>query len=527
MTKRLPLLLTASMLPLLLMGTLMIAAQIRAGSYDICSTCPYPSIQTAVNDDSNVGQTLTIGPGTFPETVEITRSITLIGAGSGQTIIDGQAADTVILINNGPIVSISGVTIQNGDTTSDDGGGGLLNQDGTINLTNVVVQNNTAKFGAGIANNGTMTLDNVIVRNNTADEIIATVSVCGNCTGGGILNSDVMTIISTTVHDNTANFGGGIDNEGTLVASNVNVYNNSVSNNPGDPDAAGGGIENRSTMTLTNSVVRNNNAPLGAGIYNESNLTVVGGNLYSNMATIRGGGIHNLSDLTVQTSNIYENEAGSGGGGGISSEGGDVIVAGTAVYNNSASANGGGIVHNVTAGNNSFAIINSTISGNSTSGTGGGLRNAGMANTTLNNVTLSNNSSIVAAGQSVSVVGGTLSAKNSLINGPNLGGSRTNCSGTISSNGYNIANDSSCGLNSTGDLPNTNPRLGSLQSNGGGTLTHALLIGSPAIDSGSSSDCPAVDQRGVARPFGAECDRGAYEFDVVTQSVYLPFVIRP
>jgi hypothetical protein len=148
-----------------------------------------------------------------------------------------------------------------------------------------------------------------------------------------------------------------------------------------------------------------------------------------------------------------------------------------------------------------------------------------MASTTLNNVTLSNNSSIVAAGQSVSVVGGTLSAKNSLINGPNLGGSRTNCSGTISSNGYNIANDSSCGLNGTADRPNTNPLLGSLQNNGGGTQTHALLIGSPAIDSGSG--CPAVDQRGVARPFGDACDRGAYEFDVVTQSVYLPFVIRP
>jgi hypothetical protein len=226
----------------------------------------------------------------------------------------------------------------------------------------------------------------------------------------------------------------------------------------------------------------------------------------------------------VQTSNIYDNEAGSGGGGGISSEGGEVVVEGTAVYNNHATGFGGGIVHNVLAGDNNFEITNSTISGNSTSGSGGGLRNAGMANTSLNNVTLRNNTAVVVAGQSVSVQAGTLTAQNSIIS--NQTGS--NCSGVspvISSNGYNIASDSSCGLNGTGDLSNTNPLLGPLQNNGGSTLTHALLIGSPAIDSGSG--CPAVDQRGVARPFGAVCDRGAYEFNVDTQSVYLPLVLRP
>ena len=273
------------------------------------------------------------------------------------------------------------------------------------------------------------------------------------------------------------------------------------------------------------SIVRDNSAQFGGGIYTDGNLTVSGSDLYGNMATTRGGGIHNLFNLTVQTSTIHDNQAGSGGGGGVSSEGGEVVVERTAVYNNSAAGSGGGIVHNVTVGSNSFAITNSTISGNSTSGAGGGIRNAGVANTTLNNVTLSNNSSIVAAGQSVSILGGTLSGQNSIVNGPNLGGSRTNCSGTISSNGYNIANDNSCGLNGPADLSNTNPLLGPLQNNGGGTLTHALLIGSPAIDSGSG--CPAVDQRGVARPFGNECDRGAYEYDVASQSVYLPFVIRP
>ena len=125
-----------------------------------------------------------------------------------------------------------------------------------------------------------------------------------------------------------------------------------------------------------------------------------------------------------------------------------------------------------------------------------------------------------AAGQAVSVLAGTVTAQNSIISSQG-----TDCSGAISSNGYNLASDSSCGLSGTADLSNIDPQLGPLQNNGGGTLTHALLVGSPAIDSGSG--CPAVDQRGVARPFGPACDRGAYEFDGESKSVYLPFVIRP
>jgi YD repeat-containing protein len=63
-----------------------------------------------------------------------------------------------------------------------------------------------------------------------------------------------------------------------------------------------------------------------------------------------------------------------------------------------------------------------------------------------------------------------------------------------------------------------------LQDNGGATLTHALLFGSPAIDAanpaapGSGGNaCDAVDQRGIARPADGDgngsvlCDTGAYE----------------
>jgi hypothetical protein len=56
------------------------------------------------------------------------------------------------------------------------------------------------------------------------------------------------------------------------------------------------------------------------------------------------------------------------------------------------------------------------------------------------------------------------------------------------------------------------PRLGPLADNGGPAQTLRLGAGSGAIDHvAAGAGCPAVDQRGALRPFGAGCDAGAYE----------------
>ena len=526
MIRRVLRLATVLILPLMLLSTLVFVGNSKAGSPDVCAVgCTYSTIQEAVDADATIGTTLVLAAETFPENVVITRSITLVGAGSGLTIIDGQAADTVILVNAGAAVSLSGLAIQNGDASGPEGGG-LLVENGTVTLSTSIVQNNLAPNGAGITNKGTMTIEQVTVQNNIADKLVGDISNCDSeCVGGGIYNLGVMTMTNnSTIYSNTAQYGGGINNAGSALLSltNVTLEQNFATGVLGDDPSAGGGLANLGTVTMVDSAVRNNEANVGAGVFNEAPLTINRSDVHGNIATTLGGGLHNSHNITLQTSNVYENEAGSGGG--ISSESGDVVVEQTAVYNNSATGPGGGIVHNVIIGVNSLNIINSTLSGNSTTGAGGGLYNAGVANTNLTNVTLQNNQAIVSSGQSVFVAAGTgtVTAKNSIIATNQAG---ANCSGTIASNGYNIVDDSSCGLSGTADFLNTNPLLGPLQNNGGDTLTHALLAGSPAINSGNG--CPAVDQRGVARPFGPACDRGAYEFDTSSQSLYLPFVIRP
>ncbi|MDY0042826.1 MAG: choice-of-anchor Q domain-containing protein, partial [Desulforhabdus sp.] len=97
------------------------------------------------------------------------------------------------------------------------------------------------------------------------------------------------------------------------------------------------------------------------------------------------------------------------------------------------------------------------------------------------------------------------------------------CFGTLHTGSYynliqNEAN--SCGLadGAQGNIIGQDPLLGPLVNNGGFTLTHALLTDSPAIDTGSPYDYPATDQRDAARPQGARCDIGAYEFEVAPGS---------
>src|SRR5262245_4593482 len=81
--------------------------------------------------------------------------------------------------------------------------------------------------------------------------------------------------------------------------------------------------------------------------------------------------------------------------------------------------------------------------------------------------------------------------------------------------------DDTAGLVST--IKGQDPRLGPLADNGGPTLTHALLSGSPAIDFGNNTNAVdadgnplSTDQRGfVPRVVNDRVDLGAVEFGAV------------
>jgi hypothetical protein len=244
-------------------------------------------------------------------------------------------------------------------------------------------------------------------------------------------------------------------------------------------------------VNLSNLTFRNGKAQWGGGIYNTGTLTVNSCSISGNTSVgkgfrgAEGGGILNFGKLTVNKSTVSGNIAnGSAGGAGGGIFSGGILV-----------------------------ITNSTVSQNQTAGGGGGILTGGTnGNLSLSNVTISGNSSGFGGG-----VDGSATIQNSIV-ATNSGG---NCSGTMTSNGYNLSSDSTCNFNSTGDLNNTDPKLGQLGNYGGPTQTIPLLSGSPAIDAGNPSGCTdgnghllKTDQRGKPRPDKEDtggCDMGAYE----------------
>ncbi len=206
-----------------------------------------------------------------------------------------------------------------------------------------------------------------------------------------------------------------------------------------------------------------------------------------NSAGVEGGGVQNTnSSLTIDRSTISGNRNGSQCGG--LSNTGTATITNSTVSGNSA-ANGGGVCG---FNDSSTSLINATITGNTANANPG--------------IRLYQNSSVTLAN---SIVAGQIGGANCLIGGGT----------SITSGGNNLASDGSCNLTMGSDKPNNpNANLGPLQDNGGLTETHALGVGSDALEMASDAVCAAapingVDQRGVSRPQPAagSCDIGAFE----------------
>ena len=254
--------------------------------------------------------------------LDINDELTISGAGATTTIIDGNGAgtgDRVFQIPLGTTVIMDGITIQGGLSNSN--GGGIAN-DGTLTISNAVVQGNTSngttQGGGGIFNAGTLTLTNVDITNNST---IAS--------GGGINATQGTVVISDNrITGNTATRNGGglfVNGGVTFSVSNTTISNNSSPGNAGQ-EGLGGGIFNFGNLTLVKSTVSGNSAQGGGGIYNEgtqsptspvaSTLQVINSTLSNNTATAFDGGgafVSNLATLTHST--VTANTAAIAGSG--------------------------------------------------------------------------------------------------------------------------------------------------------------------------------------------------------------------
>jgi CSLREA domain-containing protein len=201
--------------------------------------------------------------------------INVAGAGAGQTIIDAGNADRLAVIGNTGIVEFSGVTLQNGtepEGEGSSGGGGCLNNSGSLSLVSTTVQGCTGSQGGAIFNHGTLNVVGSNLTNNVAREdgggvsnegatLISNSNISFNfatATGGGlanVVNGALLTVTESTISNNQAANGAGIANDGgSLVATNDTVALNIASN-------AAGGIQNGdATATFNNLTIAQNTA---------------------------------------------------------------------------------------------------------------------------------------------------------------------------------------------------------------------------------------------------------------------------
>ena len=212
--------------------------------------------------------TLTNGGGTL----SLSRGATIDGTGKRVAISGGctgcgtnsmpSGGVQVLQVNSGVTVNLTALTITAGNGGGTEGGG-IVNDGGTLTLTNSTVSGNTAAGGGGIVNRSTLVLTNSTVGGN--------VSYGGG--GGGIRNSGTLTITNSTMSNNTAvGDGGGIYNDGGTVAlTNVTVSSNSA---VGD----GGGIDNDSgTVTARNTIVAGNTGGDTFGTVTDGGSSLIGG----------------------------------------------------------------------------------------------------------------------------------------------------------------------------------------------------------------------------------------------------------
>ena len=342
--------------------------------------------------------------------IGISKNLTIQGPGAGTLAINANYASGIFNIQSGSVVTISGLTIENGSSSN----GGAIYNNGSLTVdSSTLVNNAVSGSGGAIFNDNVLTLTNSSLISNSAelmggglynqdgDQVrIVNGLIISNTTpgnGGGYYNAGIAVAISTTLQGNNATgTGGGVYNGADSVLTlSANTF---VSN--GGPN--GGAIANAGASNIDSSTFETNTTSTnGGGIFNTSTILVSNSGFSGNTAPGEGGAIYNLGGgVTVQNSTFVTNTAARGGaisnnavmtitGGVFDNNAGDDALGGGAFYNQGTAAiSGTTFVRNVAGpgagvlNSTALSLDNVTFTGNTSLSSGGGLYNIGVMTVT-------------------------------------------------------------------------------------------------------------------------------------------------
>jgi hypothetical protein len=432
--------------------------------------------------------------------------------------------------------------------------GAAIDQEGddlALNDVSIVGSTNTVSAGGGIYAGAVYcyyecTWDHVAISKTTNT---ATGTSGPYVYGGAMYSYDVLkwsgvTIASTTntthgpggyIYGGGAYFDGSSSYADEVSGLNVHATKNSAS---GSGYIYGGVLYetnylqlNGATFSATTNAAGGNGAYIYGGVgylYYQSNFTRVKAigtiDKLPGDGTYAQGGAFNFYDyvtavnMSVVGTTVTLGLNGYGYGGAIyddyASSFDRLTVAGTTFSATGALSYlyGGGMYLDST-----INVVNSTIAGNhitspaTASGYGGFGGGVYMDDAvTFTNDTIAGNTAGPGRGGGIYDDGYLQTFRNTIVSGNAGRNCATNTGSTLLSAGHNLEKGTTCHFNQAGDL-NTVASLGLLKNNGGFAATMMPKPGSPAINHAGNGGCPAVDERGVARPQHRICDIGAVE----------------
>lgn len=542
---------------------------------------------------------LTVRDADFVSNVSLSRGGAIHNDGGSLVVERSRLRENTSAVDGGAIYAKGGsVSLRDSVLLGNLGryGGAINVRESSVTVDDTQLSGNRADLGGALfSHGGSVTFNRGTMERNRADVGGAAYLYASDGVPGRSLKLNGTRLAENTA-SGTYGFGGAITNNGgELTLSQVTLADNVA--------RSGGALyayQATSAVVGEQLVVERNGASRGAGFFIDGGMLTLGRSQFTqNAATLDGGGLHLArSQVTLAEVNLTSNSAARDGGGmfvGAVAEAGQVVQAtGLQLTGNGAERQGGAIVvadkgrllverggfseneangvegqggyggavavldggeatlrrsllrGNVAMLGGAAAISGTLLLENSTIAANQALRGAGLYSTgrgRMVNSTLARNLVSTVEGETGGAAGiqldrgGILNVANSIVA---LGEGGPDCQGALSSLGYNLAGDNSCGNNAAGDLRDADPGLLALADYGGPSLSMDLLPGSPAVDGGDPAGCKdlsggatlALDQRGARRPVDGNmdgtvrCDIGAVEHGTVALPTATPSAER-
>ena len=202
-------------------------------------------------DSTFTGGTLASGNYYLTENLTLTSEIRVDRNSTVKICLNGhsitQTANAGIFANNGTLDVIDCMAagkLSGGKGCTSTQAGGCIYNSGTITISGITMDGNSAPHGGAVSNYGDMQITNCTITNNSA-----------NGDGGGINNAGTLTVTNTKITGNNAVNGGGISTIGKLTLNNVTVTGNTAD--------YGSGIRTNASPDVTVSgdiIIRDNSA---------------------------------------------------------------------------------------------------------------------------------------------------------------------------------------------------------------------------------------------------------------------------